>query len=138
MFSTVCLLGLSTSIGQAPAAPPFVVAKASPRPDITQWFRRDDGWTGGDGAYSVRLGPDRLLWLFGDTWIGKVDNGRRKDARIVNNTIAVQSLRDPRPPLRFYWGRDADRPAAFVKPADASRWYWPQSGALAGDQLYVF
>jgi hypothetical protein len=134
MSSALWLIGLTAAVGQQP----LELEKATTRPDITKWFTREDGWTGGDGAYSVRLGPDRLLWLFGDSWIGKIENGRRKDARMVNNAVALQSLRDPRAPLRFFWGRDGDRLAAFVKPAEADRWYWPQSGAFAGDRLYVF
>jgi len=137
MQSALWVVGLTTSLGQSPAPPPFTVEKTTPRPDITQLFTRTDGWTGGDGAYSVRLRENRLLWLFGDSWIGKIENGRRQDARMVNNTIALQSLGDRRAPLQFFWGRDGDRPAAFVKPAEPDRWYWPQSGAFAGDRLYI-
>ncbi|MFD5630855.1 hypothetical protein [Streptomyces sp. NPDC127072] len=33
---------------------------------------RDDDWTGGDGTHSVRLPDGRLLWLFSDTYLGRV------------------------------------------------------------------
>ena len=30
-------------------------------------------WLGGDGAYSIDLGGDRTLWLFGDSFIATSD-----------------------------------------------------------------
>lgn len=33
---------------------------------------RTDDWTGGDGTHSVRLPDGRLLWLFSDTYLGRV------------------------------------------------------------------
>ncbi|MET9736039.1 DUF4185 domain-containing protein [Streptomyces sp. NPDC006458] len=33
---------------------------------------RSDDWTGGDGTHSVRLPDGRLLWLFSDTYLGRV------------------------------------------------------------------
>ena len=53
-------------------------------------FERTDGWIGADGAYSVAFSPKRTLWLFSDTWVGKIRNGRRTDATIVNNSVGVQ------------------------------------------------
>ncbi len=40
-------------------------------------FDRTDGWTGADAAGSVDLGDGRTLWLFGDTWISKIRDGKR-------------------------------------------------------------
>ncbi|MFJ7305077.1 hypothetical protein [Streptomyces sp. NPDC099088] len=33
---------------------------------------RADDWTGGDGTHSVRLPDGRVLWLFSDTYLGRV------------------------------------------------------------------
>ncbi|HZA02118.1 MAG TPA: hypothetical protein VE665_07540 [Hyphomicrobiaceae bacterium] len=33
-------------------------------------FYRDPRWRGGDDAYSIRLGGDSVLWLFGNSFIG--------------------------------------------------------------------
>ncbi|WP_320776086.1 hypothetical protein [Streptomyces sp. CRN 30] len=33
---------------------------------------RTDDWTGGDGTHSVRLPDGRVLWLFSDTFLGRV------------------------------------------------------------------
>src|SRR5437667_12707517 len=71
------------------AGPP-VVQSAAPAPDLDALFDRAEGWIGADGAYSVALSPKRTLWLFSDTWVGKVRDGRRTDATIVNNSVGVQ------------------------------------------------
>src|SRR5262249_32718583 len=45
--------------------------KSQPRP-APEWeavFARADGWTGGDGLTTIPLPGDRVLWLFGDSWI---------------------------------------------------------------------
>ncbi|MVO87208.1 DUF4185 domain-containing protein [Streptomyces sp. p1417] len=34
---------------------------------------RTDDWTGGDGTHSVRLPGGRVLWLFSDTFLGRVN-----------------------------------------------------------------
>ena len=39
--------------------------------------RPQEGWIGGDGAHSIDLGNNRTLWLFDDTWVGTVKDGRR-------------------------------------------------------------
>jgi hypothetical protein len=121
----------------APPAPPFEVTSAVPLPELTKRFERTTGWTGGDGAYSVPLGRDRTLWLFGDTWVGKVKDGRRVGARMINNSVAWQSLTDARAPLRFFWD-DGKAPAALLRPTRPGAWYWPGDGALVGDKLYLF
>src|SRR5438270_9691186 len=78
------------SVGPTSAEPdcPWEIESARPRPDLTRLFTRSEGWTGSDGAYSIPLGPDRTLWLFGDTFIGRVVDGKRVGARMVNNTAA--------------------------------------------------
>ena len=62
------------------AGPP-VVKSAVPAPELDALFQRTDGWIGGDGAYSVAVSPKRTLWLFSDTWVGKVRDGRAPTRR---------------------------------------------------------
>jgi hypothetical protein len=124
------------------AVPPegsLQVESAQPLPALTARFQNHDGWTGGDGAQSIPLGPDRTLWLFGDTWIGCIDNGRRAASTMVNNSAAWQDLRDDRAPLRFFWGRGEDgKPAALLRPDSPGAWYWPGDGAVIHGRLYLF
>jgi hypothetical protein len=111
-----------------------------PLPGYDALFQRSEGWTGGDGAYSTALDSDRVLWIFGDTFIGQVRLGRHVDATLVNNTIAVQRGRDPdRAAIAFFHGRTPQgAPAAFVRPADGIGWFWPYHGVRTPQGLFLF
>src|SRR5262245_32820098 len=98
------------------AGPP-VVQSAAPAPELDALFDRADGWIGADGAYSVALSPKRTLWLFSDTWVGKVRDGRRTDATIVNNTVGVQEGPGGRVTYSIARG-PGGKPAALIVPAD--------------------
>ena len=79
----------------------------APLPAWDAAFDRSSGWVGGDGAYSTALGRDRTLWLFGDTFVGRVEGGRRVASRLIANSLAVQ--RDERPSpgfLEFFYRTD--------------------------------
>ncbi len=115
-------------------------------------FNRKDGWTGADVARSVDLRDGRTLWLFGDTWIGKVlDNRHAPGSQMVNNSLGLLptpspgSGKAPSPDLaKFYWGSNNSegKPTAWILPDstrvpahrddDAEGWavYW-----LTGDGL---
>jgi Domain of unknown function (DUF4185) len=109
-------------------------------PAFNRLFDREEGWTGADGAYSVALGEDRTLWLFGDTWIGKIRDGRHVDASLINNSVAVQKGTDPATAtVRFYYRHANDgRPESFIRPTDGKCWFWMYDGILAPDGLYLF
>src|SRR5688572_2519438 len=88
----LALLALAAGCAFQPAAAPaparFVESPAlqrllDPRPD-----RAGRDWLGGDVASSAPLADDRLVWIFGDTLLGR--------------------LRHPCPPPRAYCGRDVD------------------------------
>jgi len=111
-------------------------------------FERREGWTGADCAGSVALGDGRILWLFGDSWIGSIRDGKRlPGARMVNNSIAahpVDKLSPWRPPqpssIHFFWGPNdaAGHPTAWAVPSNAARrnraasetreWFWTTGG----------
>ena len=140
------------------AAPYAVRAEDTPKLQAVpqgKWdalFDRTSGWTGGDVAGTVDLGQGRVLWVFGDTWIGEVAKGAHvPGAQMVNNSMALQTadlrkMGDPPTPseLRFHWDRNDTRshPAAWIVPdplqlpanatiAHSERphgWYWPTGG----------
>ena len=63
-------------------SPPQIAARltGTPTSPDDSWnavFDRRDGWTGADVAGTVALGDGRMLWLFGDTWIGSIRGGKR-------------------------------------------------------------
>jgi hypothetical protein len=115
------------------------VVKAEPAPDWDSKFAGKDGWVGGDGASSAVLGPRRVLWLFGDTLLGKVRDGGRAGAVMVNNTVAVQAGRGQDAAVRFVTGKGKDgKPAAVFTPADGKGWFWPQAAVRVDRRLFVF
>ncbi|MDY6904311.1 MAG: DUF4185 domain-containing protein [Thermodesulfobacteriota bacterium] len=101
-------------------------------------FRDDPHWLGGDGAATVDLGDGRVLWLFGDSFVDVSGRGERSSATLVRNSIADQKGYDPTSAeMRFFWGNDANEPAAFFK-RRGDTWFWPASGIVVGRHLLVF
>lgn len=135
---TLVLLLCLTGSGAAAEAPPFMVASALPYPALTRTFQNQTGWTGADGAYSIPLGPQRSLWLFGDTYIGSISGGKRINPAMVNNSAAWQSLANPAEPWHFFWAGDPAAPAPLLRPQEPGNWFWPGDGALVDGALYLF
>ncbi len=135
----VALLQALTVFAWTQEAKPLSAVDARPAPQLDALFQRTEGWIGADGAYSVALKPDRILWLFSDTWVGKVRDGKRAEATIVNNSIALQDGRGPAAKVRFFHGQNAQgKPAAWITPVDGRGWFWLQAGALVQGKLYLF
>jgi len=102
-------------------------------------FESTEGWIGGDGFQAVQLQPNRILWLFSDTWLGRVQNGRRVDATIVNNTLSIQNGIGDSATNQFYMRHDnSGKPIAFVVPDDGVGWFWLQAGVKINDKLFLF
>lgn len=108
--------------------------------DYNRLFYREDGWTGSDIAFSLSLLDGRILWLFGDTWIGKIREGRHTDSNMVSNTIGIQQGLDPATAhLEFFHGYKDAKPAAFIQPADGIGVFWLSHGGIHTDSgLYLF
>ena len=103
-------------------------------------FSRESGWTGADGVYSVNMGDSNTLWLFGDTWMGEIKDGRHVDADLINNSVAIQHGKQPvSGAVTFHYGRKTDgTPQAFVLPQEGGGWYWPYDGILTPRGLFLF
>lgn len=115
------------------------VLKAEPATEWNALFAGAEGWTGGDGVYSTTLRGGRVLFLFGDTLIGNVKNGRRTGAAMVNNTIGVMDLKSAPAPIQFVYGQsEKGEPAAMFKPGDGHGWFWPQGTVELGGRLFIF
>lgn len=129
---TLALAALST----VSAAEPIITAE--PVPAYDSLFSRTRGWIGADGAYSVLLGEGRVLWLFSDTFVGEVQDGRRVNAVMINNSIAIQRL-GPEGGVDYFYPRDSGgRPASFVTPEDGHGYFWLFAGAATADGLFIF
>ena len=117
---------------------PRVTVEPLPRYDAA--FQRTAGWTGGDGAHSVALGGGRVLWLFGDSFVGRVEGSRRVSSDLINNAAALQTGAEPSDgSLRFVYRNLPDgRPAAFFQPEDGLGWFWPFHGVRTPQGLFLF
>lgn len=124
----------ATLIGMLFSTDLRIVGEAAPEWDAL--FQRTEGWIGADGNYSVPLGNGRTLWLFSDTWIGEVKDGRRLDQRMINNSVGLQTGTS-RPDLYFRTKPDG-LPDSFIKPADGRGFFWLFGGVRTGAGLYLF
>lgn len=110
-----------------------------PLPKYNTLFQNQKGWTGADGSYSVALSDNVTLWLYSDTWISDIINGKRKNATIINNSIALQRGKDPSTAsVKFFWDTQDGKPAAFITPANNIGWFWLFDGIIIEDKLYLF
>jgi len=114
--------------------------EAKPEPMVS-WAEADrlftghEHWHGADSAYSVDLGGERILWLFGDSFVGPRSAADRSGVPMVRNSIAIQHGRDPSTaslepivgdgPPRAFFG-DGEEP-----------WLWPGPGVRVGDVLLL-
>lgn len=134
--------------------------------EATEWnpvFQRSSGygWSGGDAASSIPLPGARTLWLFGDSMLGDVTDGRRIHYEVrFGNTIAIQShvapSTIPRPEdFRFDWGpadsngwlplkpqvlEDPTAPpsAAVARAQNLLLLSWPLHGVTIGKDVVIF
>jgi hypothetical protein len=124
---------LASCAGDAPAV------TAGNWPEADALFHADPRWLGGDGAYTVDLGSDRTLWLFGDTFLAREPGGTRDDALFLRNSAALQTGRDPSSALMaFFWGADDSGDPRSLVEEDGPDWFWPGGGARIGSALLLF
>ncbi|MBL7100814.1 MAG: DUF4185 domain-containing protein [Nanoarchaeota archaeon] len=112
-----------------------------PLPQYNKLFYNQKGWTGADGSYSVKLSDDITLWLYSDTWVSNItEDKQRKNATIINNSIALQHGKDPlTSSVKFFWGDTKNgKPTAFITPADDIGWFWLFNGIVIENKLYLF
>jgi hypothetical protein len=108
-----------------------------PAPDLDALYQRTNGWIGSDAAYSIPLGERATLWLFGDTLVGEVRDGKRRNAKMINNSIAVQSLGSA--PQYFYRTNSDGSPVSVFTPDDGTNsFFWPWDGVRTARGLFVF
>jgi hypothetical protein len=99
-------------------------------------FQQPFGWTGADGAYSTALGNNKFLWLFGDTLIGEIKDGRRIIAGMVPNSVAIQIGKEPQGASIDFFPKGGLVP--FLKPEEGPGWFWPYHALRTPDGLYLF
>ncbi|MBN2283514.1 MAG: DUF4185 domain-containing protein [Deltaproteobacteria bacterium] len=138
ILCAVIIIVIVLDVGPVRAVDGLPELLAEPWPEAEQLFRRDGFWLGGDGASTVALGAERILWLFGDSFIDPAGTGDRRAASIIRNSIAVQKGRDPAgATVSFFWRDDDGCPLPFF-PGNGDRWYWPGAGVRLETGLLIF
>lgn len=121
------------------SAEPVRFESAEPVPAWDAKFRRTGGWLGADGNYSIRVAPDRVLWFFSDTLVGRIDSGRRIDTRMVNNSVGVQTGRPGEEAVEFYYRTtEQGEPQSMFRPDDPAHWEWLLGGTMVGGKVHLF
>ena len=110
----------------------------------TALFNRTQGWFGGDGIFAIpfsgvdngRAAPgDSILFLFSDTMVGEIDNGRLMPGSVmINNSGMILHGEEPgNDRARFLVNSDNDgKPATLFVPntatTQAGDYYWLGDG----------
>lgn len=108
-------------------------------PEADQLFRRDSTWVGADDAYSISLGDNRALWLFADTFIDTTHQQNRRAAKLIRNSVAIQTVDNPvSAQIAFFWNKnDSNQPASFFSEQN-NEWFWPGHGIRLQNRLIIF
>ncbi|PLX13739.1 MAG: hypothetical protein C0597_11175 [Marinilabiliales bacterium] len=108
---------------------------------------KGNGFTGGDGTYSVLLPDGRTVWIFGDTFIGAVneDNTRTKtDPIYIRNSLIIQDGKS----FEFVYNDTGKVNRSLMIPpqvlesnfkiTEYQEWYWPGDGFVSNNELKIF
>lgn len=132
MMRAVCL-GLLAACAAGPQPGTWT---SRPLPELDAlFFPEGSSWRGGDAIYSVRLSPDRTLWLFGDSYIAPAGGAGRAGSRMIRNSLALER---PGAPLEYFWRQRGSQPADAFAPASGPGWLWPLGGIRLGPRLHLF
>ncbi|MCA9516299.1 MAG: DUF4185 domain-containing protein [Myxococcales bacterium] len=141
MTARILILLLMALPVLAACADPAPAGIGAAWPAADALFARDARFLGADGAYTVDLGGDRVLWLFGDTLVARDHAHPHENSAFLRNSVALQTGRDPVTAfMRHYWQHgpgDDDLGSFFPEPA-AGVWLWPAHGARVGDVVVLF
>ncbi len=103
-------------------------------------FHRNPQWLGADAALSIPLTKNRILWLFGDSFIATSEANIRSESKIARNSIAIQKGNNPETAMiSFYWRQDTEGMPTSFFPGSEEKWYWPGHGIrLKSGPLILF
>ena len=126
-------------------------------PDWNALLKRQQGWFGGDGIYTIPLNgvenkqakaDDKILFIFSDSMIGKIENGTMAPGyKMLHNSMAWLKGNQPADAqMKFYWDTDKkEQPETVFIPhttqTDSSDYYWLGDGFVnqeMNNAIYIF
>jgi hypothetical protein len=111
-----------------------VAGDTAPASAFTQLFAASrQGWTGGDGTFSVRLPDGRTAWLFGDSFVG----GRRRRGAAWRSGPAVGAQQRRRAGRRVPDHRARPDGGSFL-PSPEGTVLWPSQAVVEGETVRAF
>ena len=139
IVAALCSMPFMAARGADSPPAPLHVVDARPDDAMNAKFTTTDGWIGGDGINSVPLPDDSILWIFGDTLVGRIRDGKREDIAMVNNSFARQRGWGPDAKVDLLLNRDANGIAkSYIVPEHKPGYYWLWDGIVLDGRLYVF
>lgn len=128
LLSALLLLATASCAGLDVPAPPMCT------PD----FPYQDGWLGGDAAYSIPIGPGESIWLFGDTFVGAPDQRTRQNTQLIHNSIGIaRCARGGAWQIEYTWGEADGSARAFIDSGEEGVFWWLFDGFVYEEQLYI-
>ena len=96
-------------------------------------------WLGADAATSVEITPDRYVWLFGDTILGKNKDGVRKYSVFLHNTIGIteRGTQDNFTRIKKSYRKEDGKFSAIFPSQKSNIFYWPLVGTRLNSSLLV-
>jgi hypothetical protein len=105
--------------------------------DCIPYFSYEDGWYGGDGAYSIKLDEKRTLWIFGDTFVSG-ERGRQDRIGmdvVLGTTLGISTCSENGEfEIQYYVKKTKEK---FISSFSENEWLWPQDPFIANSTLYI-
>jgi len=105
---------------------------------FTELFRRSGGWVAGDGGYSIPIGDNKTLWTFGDSYIDSYDSATKTVPCLFQARNSAMIMDIDNPAIQYTLENSKSDPTLFNFGTDRKYWFWPSSGFMSDDTIYVF
>ena len=130
---------LSACFFRSPASEKNGDFSATPTCEIGR--NNDDGVVGHDVGYSVVLADGVRFWVFGDTWIGKIADGRREIEACLHSTGAIQRGSDICSPVEYLTDENGNVRQLIPNPKEAATdgtENWVLAAVAAEKRVYAY
>ena len=107
--------------------------------EFTAFFQRTNGWVAGDGAISVPLSGNRVLWLFGDSHVDDLDpkTGTMACLFQTRNAGMLQFGADLKNPTTLK-GQGPGFRSWLKNGSSDDQWFWPICGFQLHDTVFIY